>query len=827
MSALLSYVSAHPWCLHEPTLNAFRSVLMRHLAGERVTAEDLAMIQASRDAKHGAAQALHKECAEQANGGGDSKVRYAVRGSVAVVPVTGVIARLSSQVNGTSQPKGTSLESLNATLDAIQQDSRVASVLMYVDSPGGYGDGLEAMGNRLASFSKPLYAFGESLVASAAYWLGSQSKEFKVALGTDVGSIGTYAVVDDYSKLYAMRGITTEVIKSAPHKGDFIEGAPVTQEMKDNLQREINAHSDRFKAAVARGRSRAMTPEQVNAAATGQVWPDSDAVAKGLADGVTSLDQYINELNQRHAPQSSAWATAATKPLKKEAPMGAELQDKAGAAPTAGGETISFEAKKAEFEAKAKADAKTAADAAAKDERERVLAIHRYAGMAGVAVDSEVVKKAIEGGLEPEKALASMLESKGENTRPLGLMDSIEVGATGQQRQLQDHTLAMVSRQVNLESILSPGEDRDAKAKAAKLARSLGYSSTAEAISAVHRVSDSGMANMRLMDHAQKLTRGGERLGSEALIQASFVGQGSSQFPNLLSNVAKKLIIAGAAMVPTFWRSIAIKGSATDFKSAKRIRLSEIGSFQRAQSEQAEPRITGLDENGESIALETDAMTFGLTRQAMYNDDLNGFARLPLAVGRAAERRPDELLCALLASGSGLGPTLSDGATLFHANHGNILTSAALAFDAVQTAITAFMERTMPNSKDNAVPIDVMPKTLLVPSNLLPTAEEICYSPTKPTSSQANPALPNFVQRQGLMPIGSARLKSLVSSTRWWLFADPNEYPVLEVLFLNGNESPEISELPRTNPQQITWTALFDCNVGAIDSIGAATNAGT
>ena len=151
-----------------------------------------------------------------------------------------------------------------------------------------------------------------------------------------------------------------------------------------------------------------------------------------------------------------------------------------------------------------------------------------------------------------------------------------------------------------------------------------------------------------------------------------------------------------------------------------------------------------------------------------------------------------------------------------------MLTPAALGVDALVAAYAALRKRKQTGG-DQDTKIVITPRVLLTPSALWSTAEELCYSATKP--GQSNPNLANPIARRNLMPVDSPYLDD-ISTTRWWLFADPAEAPVFEATFYQGQQTPIINELPGDSAQVREWEVLHDCNVTAIDPYGAVTNQG-
>ena len=110
-----------------------------------------------------------------------------------------------------------------------------------------------------------------------------------------------------------------------------------------------------------------------------------------------------------------------------------------------------------------------------------------------------------------------------------------------------------------------------------------------------------------------------------------------------------------------------------------------------------------------------------LSRQAIINDDLGAFVGLAATLGRAAGRTVEADVYALLALNSGLGPVMSDGKTLFHADHGNITTAAALTMAAVDADRVAMAQQKDVSGNDY---LDLRPAVLLVPIGLGGTARQ-------------------------------------------------------------------------------------------------------
>ena len=177
-----------------------------------------------------------------------------------------------------------------------------------------------------------------------------------------------------------------------------------------------------------------------------------------------------------------------------------------------------------------------------------------------------------------------------------------------------------------------------------------------------------------------------------SLVAAAFT-HSTSDFTNLLANVANKSMLKGYEEAEETFKLWTAKGTLTDFKPAKRV---DIGAFPAlAQvAEGAEYTYGTVGDRGETIQLATYGKMFSITRQAIINDDLDAFTKIPMRMGRAAIRTVGNLVYAVLTG----NPTMSDGAALFHASHNNLLTGAAISTTSVDAMRVAMAKQADTNT---------------------------------------------------------------------------------------------------------------------------------
>lgn len=290
----------------------------------------------------------------------EAQTTMQVKGGVAIIPVRGTILPDDPFA---AYFGDTSLTAFQQNLDKALASDEVKAIVLNIFSPGGYVYGVEAAANALyaARGNKPIYAYTDSLAASAAYWLASAAD--KVILGSEtaeVGSIGVYLAHFDYSEMLKEAGIKVTEITSGEYKGLGSPYTELTTDEKKLLQADSNYVYTRFVNTVARNRG--MSAEDVLKSANGLTYYGSKAIELGLADSINSLTEVIAMTT---ATQNTDQAAKETQEAKE-----AKAQAEAKAA-TLEAENKTLKEKLAAKEAK---DTETANAAAAEDYKAAVKA---------------------------------------------------------------------------------------------------------------------------------------------------------------------------------------------------------------------------------------------------------------------------------------------------------------------------------------------------------------------------------------------------------------------------------------------------------------------
>lgn len=211
---------------------------------------------------------------------------------VAVIALSGPLSKEGSYWSG-----GGSTARARMGLAQAVRDESIETIVMKGYSPGGEVDGTQALADDVfaarENSGKKILGHCEDFAASAMYWILSQCQRVTANATAEVGSIGTVAVVDDYSKMFEEAGVETIVKSTGAYKGMFVVGAPIPEEHRENLQERVDALNKFFIDAVARGRG--MTAAQVRESADGRVFIAGDAKKRGLIDAVATFEEVVSK----------------------------------------------------------------------------------------------------------------------------------------------------------------------------------------------------------------------------------------------------------------------------------------------------------------------------------------------------------------------------------------------------------------------------------------------------------------------------------------------------------------------------------------------------
>jgi len=159
-----------------------------------------------------------------------------------------------------------------------------------------------------------------------------------------------------------------------------------------------------------------------------------------------------------------------------------------------------------------------------------------------------------------------------------------------------------------------------------------------------------------------------------------------------------------------------------------------------------------------------------------------------------------------------------DGKTLFHADHANIATAAALS-----TAAVDALRVKMALQKDGNATLNIRLANLIVPVALEGLAKTVRDSEFE-ISATRDATTPNSV-RGTFEVISDARLDA-ASSTAYYGTANSSVTDTVEVQYLDGNKAPTLEQQNGWSVDGVDLKVRMDAGVKAISWKALAKNAG-
>jgi HK97 family phage prohead protease len=286
----------------------------------------------------------------------------------------------------------------------------------------------------------------------------------------------------------------------------------------------------------------------------------------------------------------------------------------------------------------------------------------------------------------------------------------------------------------------------------------------------------------------------------------------TSDFPLLMENAGNRVLLARYGQAVPTYQALAARRDLTDFKPTAMLRIGDFPTLKPYQ-EDGEIKAGTIGEGKEKVLLGSYGRILRLSRQAIVNDDLGAFDQVFGSIGRMIARFENNTFYAMKASNNGLGPKLSDGKTLFHADHGNLAdTGADITIDSLGDGRAKIRQ-----AKDlDGNPLNLAPATLLVGPTQETKAEQL-ISPLQP--QQAGSVNP-FAGR--LTPVVDAS----ITGKAWELYANPDDLPTFVYGYLADAPGPRVISEETFNVDGMAWRVTEDFYCGAIDYRGAFRNGG-
>ncbi len=234
---------------------------------------------------------------------------YGMIGTTAVIPMFGALVNRFNSTYGFI----TGYNYIKNAIAAALMDNSVDTIILDINSGGGEVAGcFETVDYiKAACAQKEIHAVVDSSCYSAAYAIASACTSIKATPSSGVGSIGVVAMHASYKKMLENEGISVTFIKAGEHKVDGNSYEDLTDSVKADMQKRIDAAYTEFVSLVATNRSLAVDDVVKTQAAC---YTAQEAKSMGLIDEVMSVEEAVKLITEgRMSKENTVQAETETK----------------------------------------------------------------------------------------------------------------------------------------------------------------------------------------------------------------------------------------------------------------------------------------------------------------------------------------------------------------------------------------------------------------------------------------------------------------------------------------------------------------------------------
>jgi hypothetical protein len=293
----------------------------------------------------------------------------------------------------------------------------------------------------------------------------------------------------------------------------------------------------------------------------------------------------------------------------------------------------------------------------------------------------------------------------------------------------------------------------------------------------------------------------------------------SSTWAQVLGDsVTRRVVAAYRNPMLSSWRKIVSSTAPiSDFRTQRVGRTGGYGTLPTVAEGGPYQPLTSPGDEEATGALSKKGGTEDVTLEMVANDDRRAISQIPSKLGRAAAQTLYRDVFDTLVDND---TCTYDSVALFHTSHANTDTSAGLAQSTLTTGRRKMIEQAAYG--DSSEILALTPKYLIVPPELEETAFVLAGSRAVPASNTVGASdQPNI--HAGIEPI---LVPYLTDANDWYLVADPDSVPTLEVGFYNGRQEPELFTQSDNsvgsvfNSDTFTWKIRFIYLVMILDHRG-------
>lgn len=244
----------------------------------------------------------------------------------------------------------------------------------------------------------------------------------------------------------------------------------------------------------------------------------------------------------------------------------------------------------------------------------------------------------------------------------------------------------------------------------------------------------------------------------------------TSDFPYVLASTVNRSLRAAYEQAPRTFTAWARQSTNKDFREKSLVQLSGMSQFKKI-NEGGEYKLATFGDTAEKYSLSKYGAIIAITWESLINDDLSAFARIPGMIAEEAAALEGDLVYAALLG----NPTMVDGVTLFHADHGNLAASGGAISDVTLGAGRAAMRK---QTGQNGRVLNLAPEILIVGPDK--EAEALKYTSSNFVAAKSVDINPAFNTSLSVV------VDNRVTGNQWFLASTPARVDTVEYAYLEG-----------------------------------------
>jgi hypothetical protein len=243
----------------------------------------------------------------------------------------------------------------------------------------------------------------------------------------------------------------------------------------------------------------------------------------------------------------------------------------------------------------------------------------------------------------------------------------------------------------------------------------------------------------------------------------------TSDFPSLLAQIGRVQLTAGYTAAPRTFTGWCRQGTLPDFRITTKVSLGMGPKFLKVP-EHGEYARGMLGTQAATAQLGKYGRILAFTREAMVNDDVGLFNRIPQLFGNSAAMMEGDVVYGILMA----NPPMPDGNALFSAPHGNLMIADTINVKSVGTARAAMMNQKSPDGQF----LSINPRFMIVGPQQEVSALQF-LAPITIVGAIGN-LVPEVYRAMQLV------VDPRITDISWYLAASPDQIDTIEYDYLEG-----------------------------------------